>query len=131
MFADGIITAITRPALGVVKELSAIEAEAAPKDLAAPRLRTEVTESQNFIIAPVATVGKAFRRIPDAYKIGEMQTNGGYDTMELLSKRADWIGEGRLAGYARLREGQPYQIAEEMEILGVAMEKRLSSGEKT
>ena len=55
-----------------------------------------------------------------------MQTKGRYDTMELLSKQADWIGESRLAGYARLREGQPYQIAEEMEIVGVTMEKRLS-----
>ena len=55
-----------------------------------------------------------------------MQTKGRYDTMELLSKQADWIGEGRLAEYARLREGQPNQIEKEMEILGVAMEKRLS-----
>ena len=97
MFAGDIITAITHPALGVVKELSAIEGEAAPKDLAAPRLRTEVTKSQNFIIAPVATAGKAVRRIPDAYKKGDMQKKGGYHTMELLSKQADWIGESRLA----------------------------------
>ena len=126
MFADDIITAITHPALGVAKELSVLEAEEIPQDLAALRLRTETAKSQNFIIAPGTTVGKAFRRIPDAYKRGDMQVQKRDDTLELMSKQVDPVEGGRLAEYDRVQEGLPYKVVEEMKILGVTLDKRMS-----
>ena len=74
---------------------------------------------------PSDTVCEAFRRISRAHRKVALQTKGREAAVEAMCKQQTDALSPEMTEHERNQAGQPYQIVEEMKILGIVLDRRL------
>ena len=125
-YADDLVHAARHRSVGPLKQIATSTADVTDQELAMLGLSSKPVKSKNFIVPPLYTHSRYFRRLPNAFREGVLGLRKRDEELEQArSQEQEAAAESAfMCTFTSIQEGLPFPFSPSIKILGVVLDMR-------